>query len=463
VLVHLHQFSVRYLREFAAAAPRAPRAPPPEPAPFQDVKPSDYGITKVTGAVKSLRVYISSLDSDLQFAAQLRTIQFAQLLRDDGSPAPAYHIAAEEVRLQRGDDDRPLVAVRKPSLFTACRCVSASVEAVEADLRPEELAGARLLAGELSAFRAASPVPAPRPSQIKVSIAVQSVAWTITAPPFAFDGSFGHISGGLLRQCDETVDFSLVISHITARNVSRDASFREILARSTAQQQPSTRPVQPHLRIRLKMPPKMSAHYVFSQAEVNIEPSVLSAEPATFEAVMAKFKQEYAPKRGRPAVLAFGRPARSLPPVACTADFFPIPSLKERAFGESRAAQLLSVKEETEETMMWRYFRLNGVSMDFSYKNPENKILSEIHHFQGQIHEIIYHDLTASPAALIDKLVYDVAVIMIPQFLKHCVGLKRSDITPDQAIAEWLNKDDQRMSVKDKQKMLLFGPSAKRK
>jgi hypothetical protein len=86
-----------------------------------------------------------------------------------------------------------------------------------------------------------------------------------------------------------------------------------------------------------------------------------------------------------------------------------------------------------------------------------------VNNFQAHIHEIIYHDLTASPIALIDKLVYDIAVIMIPQFLKHCVGLKRSDITPEQAIVEWLNKDDQRMSVKDKQKMLLFGPSAKKK
>jgi superfamily I DNA/RNA helicase len=101
-------------------------------------------------------------------------------------------------------------------------------------------------------------------------------------------------------------------------------------------------------------------------------------------------------------------------------------------------------------------------SMDFSYKNPENKILSEIHNFQSQIHEIIDHDLSANLTKLIGKVVTDIAYMMIPQFLKHCVGLKRPDLTPEEAIAAWLNTDDQKLTVKDKQKMWLFVPGKRK-
>jgi hypothetical protein len=460
IVVAFNQLAVRYLHDFAAAVER-PRAAAGLTAAFQDTKPADFVCVKTSGVVKSLRVVCSSLESDLRFTTHFKNIRFAQLLRAEASPLAGVQVSVEEVRVS-ADEERALALIRQASVFSACRCTTAAIEIIEVDVRPEEVAGARLLAWELGDFER-PPRAAVRPARrepLKAALAVQAVKWAASAGAVALEGSIEEISAGMLAQSDDTVDLSLTVAQIAARNVSRDAVFREIFGRWSPA---GGRPVRPHLIARLKMPPKLSAHYVFSQAEVNIEPSLLSMESGLFETVTNRFKQEYVPKRGRPVVLASERPVRPLPPVLFSAACFPPESGKAVVSNDGPTSQFSIAKEEIEGTMMWRYFRLNGVSINFSYKNLDNKILPEIHNFQGQIHEIIYHDLSASAVTLFNKLVYDVAVIMIPQFLKHCVGLKRSDITPEQAIAEWLNKDDQRMSVQEKQKMLLFGPSAKKK
>ena len=113
--------------------------------------------------------------------------------------------------------------------------------------------------------------------------------------------------------------------------------------------------------------------------------------------------------------------------------------------------------------MMMRYFRLNPISMNVSYRNPDNKILSEINNFQGQLHEIIYHDLSVSFTDLVEKLMSDIARDMIPQFIKHFVGIKRPDKTQEQLVEEWLKSDNDKLSQKDKQKKLLFGPKTIKK
>jgi hypothetical protein len=257
---------------------------------------------------------------------------------------------------------------------------------------------------------------------------------------------------------DSTVELDLTLTTVSITNPMADPNFREVFMRNLG----TARSVRPHFIVQLKMPPKLTGNYVFSQVEANLEPSILAYDAKFWDDVRAKFKHEYGPQISQ-ASQAFSIVNESdlrtpLPVTLVDASVLPSPMQKLPLVLSKRSQLQRPEKEQMEATMMFRYFRLNPISLQFSYRNSDNKILSELHRFQGQLREIIYHDLSANPSELIEKLLYDIAVVMIPQFLKHVVGMKRSDLTPEQAVAEWLRSDDERMTQHEKQKMLLFGP-----
>jgi hypothetical protein len=420
------------------------------PGPFQEAKASDFPQVKNTIVAHTVRAALRSLESDITIRATARDAQAVQSLNDSAS---AWQASADEVRASIGDENCLLMV--RPSFFSATRTSIIALETIEAELTPERLGAARFLSQEFTKDDSAADTGERNPK--KVSVTVQNIKCTVSAPPIAIEANATNVIGVLLRQVDETVDISLRVMNSSLKNLGRDG-FADIFTRK--QQGSGRGAVHPQFLIRLRMPPKVSAHYVFSQAEVNIDPAVLSYDTRLWDTLKAKFRVEFVPKAA-----SVGPDIRETRHqfVFLDANCFPAgPARENAAAPRSGADQLKFAKEDIEGTMMFRYFRLNAVMMDFSYKNPENKILSEIHNFQSQIHEIIYHDLSANLPELIGKVVTDIAYMMIPQFLKHCVGLKRPDLTPEQPIAAWLNTEDQRMTVKDKQKMLLFGPGERK-
>jgi hypothetical protein len=336
VRVNLNQFAIRYAHDFAAGVERPD---PSVPAVFQDVKLSDFAVLKASAPMKSLRIYIGSLETDLRFVTHLRNIRVAHLLKDESSVIAGFDIAAEAIPVsQTGDEERSLVVVRFSSLFRACRCTLVAIDAVEVDARLDEVADAPALAQELGDYakrqEMVSVLPA-RSERIKVSVTVQAVKWTISAGQLAVDGVLEEVAGGFLQQGDETVEISMTIEKIAVRNASIAPGFRDTAGRWV-------------------QPSKMSAHYVFSQAEVNIDLSIIAVDARLFDGIRAGCKQERSSRRGRPSTIGLSLPVRPLASVSVSAPCFPAPAMKEKVANGNRSPQMSTVKDESEGTMMWR-------------------------------------------------------------------------------------------------------------
>ena len=72
----------------------------------------------------------------------------------------------------------------------------------------------------------------------------------------------------------------------TVRNKSTENILDpEVLAKWTQQSVVSAN--RPHVQLLLKMPPKMRGAYIFSQAEVNMEPSIIKYDSVFWESFVA--------------------------------------------------------------------------------------------------------------------------------------------------------------------------------
>jgi hypothetical protein len=464
-LVHANLMVVQHLQDMfdSTASFRARFGHAPKP--FRQIKSGDFPRTKSAFSLHSIQLFVTSMDTELRIIARLKDTVITQRLTPDTAKAEeaAVSLSVEEMGFSiagfspQNSHESPLVTVHGTSLLSSSRCHLASVRSLDAFAKPEELAAAYYLFNDCmpSDYRPKQPSVQGYDGTMKFIFSIDVLRIVcLELIQVQFDG----FSGSLTSMEDSTMELALTLTMVSVTNPIADASFKEVFARNLG----SARSVRPHFLVQLKMPPKLSGNYVFSQVEVNLEPSIIAYEAKFWDDFRLKFKHEYVPQLSR-ALGTFSIASESdlrtpLPVTLVDASVFPSPIGKSQLEMSKRAQLHRPEKEQMVATMMFRYFRLNPISLQFSYRNSDNKILSELHRFQGQLREIIYHDLSANPSELIEKLLYDIALVMIPQFLKHVVGMKRSDLTPEQAVAEWLRTDDDRMTQQEKQKMLLFGP-----
>lgn len=295
-------------------------------------------------------------------------------------------------------------------------------------------------------------------TEFEMSSTLPSIKITLTIGDDIAEVNFDDVTAVLKKTLNKTNEAMLMIMNATIKNLSKDAPFPEALLKWN--EQSIAKANRPHIQILLKIPPKIKYAHIFSQAEVNMEPSIVNYDAKFWESFMvlinARFEKK-PPKSHNQFIITTGY-GNQMPFVVYDKSLFPATSKHDSEdYSTNKTIHVKKANHDEHIILMFRYLRINPILMNVTYRNSDNKILSEINNFQGQMHEIIYHDLTTTVENLVSKIMYDVAKDILPQFLKHVVGFKKQGATPEQEMEEWLNSEDKRMSKEDKQKMLLFG------
>lgn len=262
----------------------------------------------------------------------------------------------------------------------------------------------------------------------------------------------GHFVNTLKGNSDATITFD----NIFANDTRKDASFGGVVLMRWMD---LTSDDSPHLRLQMRKGPPVGGVTVYNHVEMNIDPTVFNYDAEFVNAVRQMFEANIiAPEIVHITKFIEESPV-SLPPVLVPKGLLP-------KIGDSCKDFLIAVKsaelnvmvKRAETNFLMRYFKVTDTKMNVSYKNEENSIISEISEFNGELHDIIYQDLTTTFGDLVNKFIQTVTLDMIPQFLKHMIGLGKISRDKENDLQTWLNKDGG-SNVFQKKKQLIFGKS----
>ena len=517
ITLHFNQFLLQYIQDFMKTTEtiREKFSKGKKEKPLIEYYPDDFPIQKVRLNIDTIKVLFVSLESELQAMALLEKTTIFLLQKEvissetDSSDEfynqtystdtplmlvdtkasnnihkslnnlmpsfeSAVRILFNKLQFVINTQDptitgeNPLIQINGPDAFVAGKFYLLDMKSIALNASPMDISALssifdELFGGDKKATPPGSPDKLPE-TKIKLSIPVMKIGLeTNTASTLCIF----HKINSIFHVCpDQTIEISFIINLAKITNNSKDPSFRKVIDKWEQQSvQTAERPL---VQIQIKMLPKISDAYIFSQVEINIEPTIICYDTRFWDDLISIFKSSKSetPNYGEPFILMDDNINIILPFQTFDKTIFPEDQDESQKLYNitNKSIKMKKRNKETKTMMMMRYFRLNPISMNVSYRNPDNKILSEINNFQGQLHEIIYHDISVSTTELFGKLVADIAKDMIPQFIKHVVGIKRPDKTQEQVIEEWLKNDDHKLSQTEKQKKLLFGskPSKKR-
>ena len=158
----------------------------------------------------------------------------------------------------------------------------------------------------------------------------------------------------------------------------------------------------------------------------------------------------------------FSKSIINLPHVLIHDSILPIINVDNSEYIEnSKSKEIKVMMERADRNFLLRYFKITPVNLNLSYHNPENNVIPDINEFNGKLNGIIYQDLTTDMDLLISKLISDISLDILPQFLKHLVGLGKININKEKELDQWLHSNDDKKSATRK-KELLFGKSLKK-
>ncbi|OHT04333.1 hypothetical protein TRFO_28157 [Tritrichomonas foetus] len=454
MLIHFNQLLLKYLTDFISTIDFKFTLPNKQ---FKDAKITDYPICKISFAVDQARMFFTSLEYDLRIAVVLENAEYVVMANEDDETAIGF--TAEHLSTFTNDKNKenPLLTAQNVEIFYGNSNMNNTFGALTIFATPFDVSVLKYLRAEYS-FEDQPNSPIQNSiTEFKVTTNFPSIKMSATSVDDSIAGiDFENVQMVFKQSKDKTREMMVMVMNATVRNASKDAPMQEVLLKWVEQSVVSAN--RPHIQLLLKMPPKMKGAYIFSQAEFNMEPSIVHYDSRFWESFVSFLNSRFIqkPPRIKRQFTIRGANDKPMPFVVYDKTLFPESNV-QKDFTTNKTIRVKKMRHDEQIVMMIRYLRINPISMDVTYKNPDNKILSEINNFQGQMHELIYHDLTTTTADLISKITFDVARDILPQFLKHVVGFRKPDITPEQEIEEWLKADDKRMSKEDKQKMLLFG------
>ncbi|KAH0795464.1 hypothetical protein GPJ56_000677 [Histomonas meleagridis] len=458
ISLHVNQLLIQYFQDFLSTIQNLKSKFSKPPKPYRDSNISEYPIEKVVLNSQKFRFYFTSLNNDAQVIAQLDKIHVYLLANDVDT---ALKLTSDKFRILTNaqmpnyiNEDHSLLNVNSIDVFTANKSTQLQISMLSINAIPEDISMLHILMEEVFGSDTITPPLKQNDSQatqfkmvLKIplfKIKVQTIIGIIESELQNIDLIF--------QQIVDNSELSLQVNMLYVKNLTKDTLFPNVLMRMNPS---NTLLRNPMLQIQIRLPPKVSGAMIFSQAEVNMDPIIIYYDAQFFDNFTSNFMQqiEIQPKFKKPFLLELTN-HRQMQFRFYDGSIFPQNETPKVSVHKS-----LHVKKKSllPNVIMLRYFRLNPISLNATYKNEANKVLSEINGFQGHLHEIIYHDLSTTFTEFTEKLKADIATDMIPQFIKHMVGIRRPSMSPEQEIEEWLNNEDRKMSQKDKQKMLLFG------
>jgi hypothetical protein len=217
----------------------------------------------------------------------------------------------------------------------------------------------------------------------------------------------------------------------------------------------------PQLRFQAKQGRHVGGISVFNHIEININPSVVNYD-ATFFRFFIDFvlntNLQAPPFEQIRCVLP--PPEVSFPPIEILASLLPSMKDEMREMLAHRSVESVIIVDRAEANFLLRYFKITSTKLKISYYNPENTIIQQVSEFNGLLHDVILQDFTATMKTLIDALFDQISSDIIPQFIKHCLGIGKIPGAKETDLQMWLSNDHEKAIERKKQ--LLFGKQPKK-
>lgn len=470
-ILHMNRLLIKYLTDFVYSVNLAPSSSHFQYATKTTI--TDFPILKASVNIKRGRFYFTSLESDVQVVLAFDLAEF-DVMKKKNSPDTALCFETNLVFLyyqssNKGQDNMTkLVSAEEVQLFYAKGNMVNHFGQLNFTATTDDVAVMKYIWSELFAdieqdssnyIMETSPI-----NEFKINSTLPSISMTIMINDHVAEINFEDTTIVIQQSQDKTREVRLMVMNLAVKNKLKDMAFTEAFSKWA--QQTFAKANRPHFQLVLKVPPKIRGAIVFSQAEVNMEPSIVNYDAKYWESFIdflgATFDK---PSKSTKPFVIQGINGPIMPFIVYDSALFPTtPFQNNKDFSTNKTIRVENTHHDEHIILMFRYLRINPIQMDVTYKNDYNTFLSEIKNFQGQMHEIIYHDLTTTVSDLVSKITSDVARDILPQLLRHVVGFKKSqDVSPEQEMEEWLRADDKEMSKEDKQKMLLFGSKSKKK
>ena len=217
----------------------------------------------------------------------------------------------------------------------------------------------------------------------------------------------------------------------------------------------------PHLRVQMRSAPPVGGISIYNQVEFNLDPTTFNYDAEFANAIETMLTSSIiAPRVENVSKYIKSNQSIQLPPVLIPLCLLP-PIVDEwtEFLMKMKSSEINIMVERAERNFLIRYFKVTDVKMNVSYRNEDNSIISEINEFNGELHDIIYQDLTTSFKGIVSKLIGTITLDMIPQFLKHLIGLGKISPAKEYDLKQWLN--DNHADAMAKKKQLIFGKSQK--
>lgn len=216
----------------------------------------------------------------------------------------------------------------------------------------------------------------------------------------------------------------------------------------------------PIIRFQSKLSPPVGGVKIFNHLEINLDPTIVNYEGPFFYTLISLVlsKEVKRPIFSKMYSNYFQKEDIFLPKVEVDKEKLPIVADASKFMEENKSTEIIVKTDKGDVHMMLRYFKITSTKLNVSYHDSESKI-PDINEFNALFHEIRYQDFNATIETLIQRLISDISSDMIPQFLKHMIGLGKIADSEEATLKMWLQNDHDKQS--DRQKSMLFGKNKK--
>lgn len=252
------------------------------------------------------------------------------------------------------------------------------------------------------------------------------------------------------------INISITVENIFANDLRKEAKFDGVVLIKWSDISSSGE--EPHIRIQAKKAPPVGGVSVFNHVEINLSPTIFNYDSLFSEIITSIIDSPIiAPKTDHVQYYIRNNAVIPLPSVLIPPDT--VPSIEDecvRILISRKSSEINIMIERADSNYYIRYFLVTSCRLNVSYINEENLIVSEIKGFNGVLHDLKYQDLTISFSDLASRMISDIALDIIPQFLKHMVGLGKAPPNKESELKQWLSNHDQG-ELQDKKKQIIFG------
>lgn len=490
---HFNQIILKYILEFVQSAKEIAQliksvkrqknaAPTPikSPAIVDVVDPNAtydgtyqrFTETKALASCEQIRMILSSIDTDLAIVLDLNHCM-ATMLTEKGTGCISYKYSIDSISSFTNaltpniNSCKSILMCKNTIIFVTSKNFFAITDSVNLKMSPSELTGYKLVVNECMTLP--SFLPKEKSSLEKYNEKAQII--------FAFSLNIPHLNGEL--HSDENVILCTVEARSTKLKMNAKSDYSHAITFSIDElnikdcvermlyptifskwtQVEDKHSENPHLMAQLVSLPACAGCIQYAHAEINIEPSMFCYEKEFLDLFLDFFNHEI-PKRPRMTHIEITDSNHSvkIPYVTYQSGLFPEAESKITDIVSSMKSPELSLIHDPQTTsILIRYFRLNPFQVKIWYKNPQGKLLQEVNGFVAQMTEVLYHDYSGTMKQFISTLKKEISHVLLPQLMKHVVGIKGKVNTNDQDLDEWLNCDDDNMDKTEKRKAMLFG------